>query len=221
MPLSSVVGAQSIIKPGVCTSSTRPAVPFEGQMIFETDTDRLYIWNGTVWVIPNAPAQNPQGMELIKAQTVGSGVTSVVVTGAFSANYENYEILWTGGTMTSSSSDAQLLLQLGSSTTGYTSFLQYTNGVSNLPATSSNTSFLWVGGGSTGSGLLQARLFCPFLAIHTRVESSSYNSWNNGYVGHMIGFHSASTSYSDFTIGMSGTGTMVGGTVRVYGYRNS
>jgi hypothetical protein len=50
MPLSSVVGAQSIIKPGVCTSSTRPAVPFEGQMIYETDTDVIRFWNGTRWV---------------------------------------------------------------------------------------------------------------------------------------------------------------------------
>ena len=49
MPLSSVVGAQSIIKPGVCTSSTRPAVPFEGQMIYETDTDKVLVWNGSDW----------------------------------------------------------------------------------------------------------------------------------------------------------------------------
>jgi hypothetical protein len=49
MPLSSVVGAQSIIKPGVCTSSTRPAVPFEGQMIYETDTDKVLVYNGTDW----------------------------------------------------------------------------------------------------------------------------------------------------------------------------
>jgi hypothetical protein len=49
MPLSSVVGAQSIIKPGVCTSSTRPASPFEGQMIYETDTDKVLVWNGTDW----------------------------------------------------------------------------------------------------------------------------------------------------------------------------
>jgi len=49
MPLSSVVGAQSIVKPGVCTSSTRPASPFEGQMIYETDTDKVLVWNGTDW----------------------------------------------------------------------------------------------------------------------------------------------------------------------------
>jgi hypothetical protein len=50
MPLSSVLGAQSLIKPGVCTSSTRPASPFEGQTIYETDTDLVKSYNGTSWV---------------------------------------------------------------------------------------------------------------------------------------------------------------------------
>ncbi len=37
------------IRPGVCTSSTRPTAPYEGQMIYETDTDMVAIWNGTAW----------------------------------------------------------------------------------------------------------------------------------------------------------------------------
>ena len=37
------------LKPGVCTSSTRPASPYEGQTIYETDTDVLSIWNGSAW----------------------------------------------------------------------------------------------------------------------------------------------------------------------------
>lgn len=38
--------------PFVCTSSTRPgsAVRFTGQHIFETDTVREYVWNGSAWV---------------------------------------------------------------------------------------------------------------------------------------------------------------------------
>lgn len=50
MPLSSVLGAQSLVKPGVCTSSTRPASPFEGQTIYETDTDLVKSWNGSSWI---------------------------------------------------------------------------------------------------------------------------------------------------------------------------
>lgn len=34
----------------ICTSSTRPASPFEGQTIYETDTDLSYTYNGSAWV---------------------------------------------------------------------------------------------------------------------------------------------------------------------------
>lgn len=34
----------------VCTSSTRPASPDTGTMIYETDTAKLLVWNGSAWV---------------------------------------------------------------------------------------------------------------------------------------------------------------------------
>jgi len=37
------------LRQGVCTSSNRPATPFEGQMIYETDTDMVRVWNGSAW----------------------------------------------------------------------------------------------------------------------------------------------------------------------------
>lgn len=37
------------LKPGVCTSSNRPANPYDGMMIYETDTNLVCIWNGTAW----------------------------------------------------------------------------------------------------------------------------------------------------------------------------
>ena len=55
MGISQQIGSSSLSKPGVCTSSTRPATPYEGQMIYETDTDKVLVWNGTAWVIPNIP----------------------------------------------------------------------------------------------------------------------------------------------------------------------
>lgn len=36
-------------RPGVCTSTSRPTAPYEGQMIYETDTDMVAIWNGSAW----------------------------------------------------------------------------------------------------------------------------------------------------------------------------
>jgi hypothetical protein len=40
----------------ICTSTTRPASPFEGQTIYETDTDKTLIWNASNWVGISTPA---------------------------------------------------------------------------------------------------------------------------------------------------------------------
>jgi len=37
------------LRPGICTSTTRPTAPYEGQAIYETDTDKVLVWNGSAW----------------------------------------------------------------------------------------------------------------------------------------------------------------------------
>jgi hypothetical protein len=37
------------LRPGVCTSTTRPTAPYEGQTIYETDTDLVYVWDSSAW----------------------------------------------------------------------------------------------------------------------------------------------------------------------------
>ena len=72
-----VVGAQSIVKPGVCTSSTRPASPFEGQMIYETDTDKVLVYSGSAWLY----SLTPQTLEAGAWQTWTPTITAS--TGSF------------------------------------------------------------------------------------------------------------------------------------------
>jgi hypothetical protein len=38
-------------KAGVCTSSTRPVNPFEGQIIYESDTNRTLIYDNSAWLV--------------------------------------------------------------------------------------------------------------------------------------------------------------------------
>ena len=38
------------IRPGVCTSTNKPASPFDGQVIYMTDVDQTAVWDGTQWV---------------------------------------------------------------------------------------------------------------------------------------------------------------------------
>lgn len=37
------------LRPGVCTSTSRPSSPFDGQVIYETDTNRVAVWDNTAW----------------------------------------------------------------------------------------------------------------------------------------------------------------------------
>ena len=58
MALSNAL-SNSILKPGVCTSSARPSNPYEGQFIYETDTDALLVYNGSSWICPSGPSSDP------------------------------------------------------------------------------------------------------------------------------------------------------------------
>lgn len=109
MPLSTVLGAQSLVQPAVCTTATRPASPYTGQAIYDTTISALLIWSGTAWT-------GTGGLALITAQTIGSAVSSVTVASAFSATYDAYKIVVTGG---AGSTNQALTLTLGSASTGY------------------------------------------------------------------------------------------------------
>lgn len=43
----------------VCTSATRPAAPYTGQVIYETDTDHPAVWDGTAWKQLGLKADGP------------------------------------------------------------------------------------------------------------------------------------------------------------------
>lgn len=61
----------------VCTSSTRPAAPSTGWHIFETDTGRLYLWNGAAWKY----VANIVGEEFASLQYVPGGNVDATTSG--------------------------------------------------------------------------------------------------------------------------------------------
>jgi hypothetical protein len=82
MGISQQIGASSLIKAGVCTSSTRPASPYEGQMIYTTDLDTLEIWNGSAWRMVGA-ATPTYGTVL----QIAVATPSTIITPVSSATY--------------------------------------------------------------------------------------------------------------------------------------
>lgn len=166
----------------------------------------------------NASDMNAVGLWLVKTQTVGSGVTSVSVTGAFSADYDNYRIVYGGGT---GSTNITLSLKLGASTTGYYSIVNYAAyATATTPASAGdNNAAAWTTVGYAGTSFTQASfdLINPNKAQWTTLNSASWAATT--VAGNCNGTHQVATAYTDFTLGVN-TGTLTGGTIRVYGYRN-
>ena len=217
MPLSSVLGAQSLVRPGVCTSTTRPASPFEGQVIYETDTNQVLVYSGTAWVMLG-DLDTPGGLQLIKTQTIGTTVSSVTVSDVFSSEFDNYRVDVSGG---SASTAGALRLTLGSTTTGYyyaANYVTWANSAASVAG--SNAAFHLVGEFVAASLSASTDIFSPYLAEETFFRGQSVAMSTGGYYVVQGGYLNNTTSYTAFTLAAS-TGTMTGGTIRVYGYRNS
>lgn len=170
---------------------------------------------------------NNGGLVYVNSWTVGSGVTSVTLTNAFPSDYNAFRLIWTGGTMTSSSGDSQLALQVGNSgsflATAYYQTLLYvlraTNTTTRAAGVENGTNFAWVGGGFTDSAYLDVSLFNVNRAQKTHLQGPAYIAWGDAGQGTTNGFINNSTAYSDAKIIVTGTGTMSSGKIYSYGYR--
>jgi hypothetical protein len=215
------------MSPMQVTSSTRPTSPWTGQTIFETDTGRFLLWQGSAWVIPNSPAQNPTGLELIQSATATSG-TFLRIDNCFSATYDAYRVVLSPfSTNTAVLVSTRLLNNSGVViSTGY----YYQN--QNTPY-STTTAYSQQGGSDVatwdnliiadGGGIGAASafdIFNPFLTTRTVVIGTRTDARTSGLAGSFAGFHSANESYGGLYFSVSGA-TFVNATATVYGYRNS
>jgi hypothetical protein len=234
MGISQQIGASSLIKPGVIdNTAARPASPYEGQVIFQKDTDQLLVWNGTAWVIPNQTTQNPEGLELIRTTTctsggtasngvvtIGSAVSSVVVDNAFSATYDNYKVIYSN--VGTSTNGEYFAIQTVTAAGGYRfggSYTAYT-GTTVVPAYNNAGNYIPIGYTASSASYLNhfsVDIFAPFAPYVPRFVSNNaggaYSTTFNGLIADTV-------SLTGFTTLLSG-GTLTGGTIRVYGYRNS
>lgn len=175
-----------------------------------------YLSAGTAGVAQWADVTAP-ALVLVKTQTIGTAVSSITVTDAFSSTYENYKVLISGGV---GSTVAQFTLKLGASTTGYyASRLYVTYGSSSPTAESDNNTTSWGGAGAYNTDGIKAEIEfnSPNLAKWTNI---SMKTWADSAGVTIVGSHKVSTAYTDFTLTCA-SGNVTGGTIRVYGYRNS
>jgi hypothetical protein len=157
------------------------------------------------------------GLRLVKKQTIGSGVSSVTVTSAFSATYEAYKIIITGGV--GSVADRYLSFNFDGATSNYyyaLSFVTYATGATSGAANGASPvgAFFYAGSSTTNFISMDLTVLNPFLAKPSQFTGSLHGPT---IAGTCQGIHQTATSYTGFTVAPN-TGTLTGGTIYVYGY---
>jgi len=232
MPLSNYLASSRISQPGVCTSSTRPVSPYQGQVIYQTDTNTTHVWNGSAWVFLSTSSAGDVGLVKIVPTgatngtvgangdiTIGNATNSVTITNAFSSTYDNYKVIVTGG---AASTNVSITVAFGGVTTGYygglTATKYDTNAVSGL-GVNNGASWTYAGFGDVNSLGLTADLLNVSLTDRKYIASGFSLISAGAYYGSFAGECTSTAAATSLVIGSSG-GTMTGGTIRVYGYRN-
>jgi len=186
---------------------------YQGGTIFFTSASSAIFF-------PTAKTVSAGGVVLISATTIGSGVTSVTVSSAFSSTYDNYLITISGGV---ASTSVDLSLQLGATTTGYYAGynkVTYSTGSASASANNNAANFSAIGVGTTNSLHAYVNVLGPNLAKNTNINGGFGINLTGSTSSVFAGFLNDSTQYTAFTIDRS-SGTLTGGTIRVYGYANS
>ena len=87
------------LRTGVCTSTNRPTTPYEGQVIYETDTDKVFVWNASAWKqIPTAATagavlQVVQGTNSTQTITTSGTFVDTNLTATITPQYSTSKVL--------------------------------------------------------------------------------------------------------------------------------
>ena len=184
----------------------------EGQFAYIEASNTTQYYDGSTWQTVGA-----SGLTLISATTIGSGVASVTVSSAFSSTYDTYKITINGGV---ASGATNLKFHLGSTTAGYYGGMpaQTYNGGYGGAAINNQASNLYAGYGDATTLVMSMDVINPNLAEKTYMASITAR------LGDAFGMtfceEGSTTQHTAFTI-TPASGTLTGGTIRVYGYQNS
>lgn len=224
MPISNYLPSSRLVQTGVCTSATRPNAPYQGQVIFETDTNRLLVWNGSVWVMPNQSTTNPTGLEFIASVSLSG--SSTPISNVFSSQYKNYRVVGTVTTANQGGMSIRFRTSSGDdSTSNYRwgrAYLRFDDAVKG--------SYGEVNGNAATVVMMKAieqavcfDVFGPNTATPTTYNSMPYveadSATTSSWLGIASGTMNTTTQYTGFTL-IHTTGTFTGGSVSVYGYRS-
>lgn len=187
----------------------------EGQLCYLESTNVVQYYDGSVWATVGPSAES--GLTLISSTTIGTTVSSVTVSNAFSATYDSYRIILGQGT---SSAGGTLGLTLGATATGYYSGYVGRQWAGTTVAGQVSNGTSWNAGIHVSAGLsMVVDLINPYLTDETYFVGFTVGIDTGSEARYQGGFLNNTTSYTAFTLTPQ-SGTLTGGTIKVYGYKN-
>ncbi len=205
------------LRPGVCTSTTRPENPYDGMIIYETDTDKVAVYDVNAWVYktgttaPTAPA-----LVLIASATY-SAATSFTISSCFTSTYRNYRLIF-DSTTNNPSVSAQLLVGNTPSTTGY-HIQRLEAGSTSVAATRSTSQSSMALGPLTDGFQIDVMIYRPQLTVETGFMS--FGAFGGSFatdqptISQNVGCHAVETAYDGITI--TGAASSLTGRYSIYG----
>jgi hypothetical protein len=185
----------------------------EGQLCYIEASNIVQYYDGAAWA--TVGPSTASGLTLISTTTIGTTVASVTVSSAFSTTYDNYVVEVSAAL---SSATGYLLMTMGGSAGSTYSWGASTTTFAANSADAQNNNASWKVGqlGSTSFGA-QISMQSPFLSKYTTIQfggtSDSAGIWG-------VGIDKNAASSTAFTL-TPASGTITGGTIKVYGYANS
>lgn len=208
------------MKPGVCTSTTRPASPYDGQVVYETDTDRVSAYNGSAWQTVSS------GLTLIESNTFSAVASVSASANVFSSTYNFYRVLFH---LTAASTNLEIYFRMRQAGTDYAGANYFYSGAGYVSSSLTSgfsvasSTYQWAGYITSASSDLFAYsvdIYNPNAATNTNFVGQSFTA-NSGYTGSVGSVQSAgvlrsTTQYDSFSF-VASTGNFTG-RYAIYGY---
>ena len=186
-----------------------------GDVLAASDMNAVGLWKNTSATVTSVGGTSATASN--GTITIGSGNTSVTVSSAFSSDYTNYRIIFDGGTGSGTNNlsfqlsgiTGSVYRQLGFyqawGTAAPTDYADGAGATSWLVAQVTTSGYSWI---MDITGPQAARI--KFATISGLGSVSQYT---------FPSFCNSTTSATGFVL-TPGAGTITGGTIRIYGYRN-
>lgn len=165
-------GAKPVV---ICTSSTRPGSSVEGQVIYETDTDQIRVYNGTSWVLLTANGSYTPTLTNLSVGTGGSPFNSAIWSYANGMLSVQGRMTFGTTSVTYPSSTSQIAYPTGF--TADSGVLTNVVPIGNLMSIMSGTNYMgFVFYDSTSTFRITSNLYNPTLTANSAITAQSFSS---------------------------------------------